>query len=101
MLTLLVRIAVFAFVGYVIWRMMRPRYSVKIVIDDHGIQHHEGLPRAQEKKVLGFLQDDIGVSGKLIICALRQPNGYLRLNFKGHVDPGTQQQIRNFLNTVM
>ena len=100
MFIFVIRIAVFALVGYVVWRMLRPRYAVRIEMDEHGIKHHVGLSKAQERKVLEFLQEQIP-DGKLTIYAERAPNGYLRLNIRGHVTPGTRQRIRNFLNTVM
>lgn len=95
-----IRIAVFALVVYVVWRMLRPRYAVRIVMDEHGIKHHVGLSKAQERKVLEFLQEQMP-DGKLTIYAEREPNGYLRLNIRGHITPGMRQRVRNFLNSVM
>lgn len=101
MLTLFIRLAVIALIGYVLWRIFQPRYDVRIVIGKKGIKHHEGLPKAHRATVLEFFEEHRSFDGNVTICAMRQPNGYLRLVFKGQVDPGVRQQIRNFLNTVM
>ena len=37
MFLFVIRIAVVALVVYVIWRVLRPRYAVRIVMDEHGI----------------------------------------------------------------
>ena len=101
MLGFFIRLTAIALVGYVVWRMMRPRYTLEIVIGKQGIKHHKGLPKAHETCVLEFFQKHRSFDGNVTICAMRQPDGYLRLVFKGQVDPGTRQQIRNFLITVM
>ena len=101
MLTLFVRFAVIALIGYVLWRIFRPRHGARIVIDQHGVKHHEGLPRSHRREILEFMDELPPLDGTLTVCAQREPNGYLRLDFRGRVDPGTRQQIRNFLNTVM
>ena len=101
MVQLLVRLFIIALVVYGVWRILQPRAHVRIVIGEYGIKQFEGLPKAQEKEVLRFLQNDLEFDGKLVIRARRQSNGYLSLNFSGQIEPGTKQQIRNFLNTVM
>ncbi len=101
MLDSLIKIAVVALIGYVVWRMMRPQHSVVIVMDKNGIQNHKGLPRGQAKRVIQFLEDHVSPDGKLTIYADRQPNGRLRLNFKGPIDSGMQQQVRNFFINVL
>ena len=98
----LAKLAAFVAVTYVVWRMLtRPRHAVSIVIDKNGIKHHRGLPKGQEARVLGFLEEQLAPQGKITINADRQPEGHLRLYFTGPIDPGAQQQVRNFLNSVM
>ena len=97
----LIKLAAIMLIGYVVWRAMRPRYTVKIVVDEQGIKHHEGLPKACERTVLEFIEKNLSPEGKVTICASRQPNGYLRLDFRGQLDSGTRQRIRNFLITVI
>ena len=98
----LVQVAVIGTVAYVVWRMLKqPRHAVRIVIAKAGIRHHRGLPKGQEATVLGFLEEQLVSLGKITITADRQPQGHLRLSFKGPIDVGTQQQVRNFFNSVM
>jgi len=101
MIDLIIRFVVIVLIRYVVWRVIRPRYAVRIVIDDQGIKYHHGLPAAHEREVLEFLQEQLSLDGKLTICANRRADGYLRIFFKGRIAPGTQQQIRNFFNSVM
>ena len=88
-------------VGLLLWRVYRPRYRVKIVLDESGVRHHQGLAQAQQQRVIGFLQEHIAAEGKLTIYVAREPSGRMRVDCRGAIDPGTQQQIRNFLMTVI
>ncbi len=101
MLGVFIKLAAVVGIAYVAWRVMRPRYAMKIVMDENGIKHHEGLAKRQEKQVLEFLREQVQPVRKLTIYGARHPNGYFRLVFKGQIDPGTQQRIRNFMLTVM
>ena len=101
MLGLLIRVAAIALIGYIVWSMMRPRYHVRIVMDEHGIKYHEGIPKGHQSQVLEFLDDEVAPSGKLTIYARHQPDGYLRVDFRGHIDTATQQRIRNVLINAM
>ena len=53
MFLFVIRIAVVALVVYVIWRVLRPRYAVRIVMDEHGIKQQVGLSQSQESKDTG------------------------------------------------
>jgi len=97
----LIRLLAIALVGFVVWQVMRPRYAVRIVIGKQGIKHHKGLPAAYETTMLEFFEKHRSFDGDVTICATRQTDGYLRLAFKGPVDEGMRQQVRNFLMTVM
>jgi hypothetical protein len=101
MVPFIIRFVVIALICYVVWCVIRPRYAVRIVIDDQGIKYHHGLPAAHEREVLEFLQEQLTLERELTICVNRQPGGYLRISFKGQIPPGTRQQIRNYLNSVM
>ena len=101
MLGFIIRLTAIVLIGYVVWRMLRPRYALKIVIGKQGIKYHEGLPKAHKTSVLEFFEKHRSFDGNITICAIRQSDGHLRLVFKGQVDPGVRQQIRNFLITVM
>ena len=98
---LVINLLAVAAVGYIVWRIMSPKPAMRIVIDADGVKYHEGLPKSQESNVLAFLQQHLTPDGKLTICGSRQPGGYVRLSFKGPIDPGRQQQIRNFFNSIM
>lgn len=101
MLGFSIRLAVIALVVYVVWRMVFPRYTLKIVIGKQGIKHHKGLSKANQTSVLKYFEKHRSFDGDVSIFATRQTDGDLRLVFKGQVEPGTRQQIRDFLTTVM
>jgi len=98
---LLVDLIGVALAGWIIWLVLRPKYAFRIVVDQRGVRHHRGLPKGQQREVLRFLQDEVSLDGRTTICANRQTTGQLRFNFKGRINPGAQQQIRNFLNSVL
>ncbi len=100
MLAFIIRVAVVVLIGYAIWRLVRPRYDLEIVIDEDGVAQCEGLPKAQTREMLEFL-NELPLDGQLIIRARRQAGGYWRIDFKGSLHPSTRQRIRNFLNTVI
>jgi hypothetical protein len=91
-------VAVFA---AILWRAMRPAYSLKVVIKRDGIAADEGLPLARRKEVLDFLTEVLAESTGATIYGQRLPDGRLHLKFQGDVSPESQQRIRNFLITVM
>lgn len=101
MVGLLFRLAVIALIGYVVWRVMIPRYAVRIVIGNQGIKYHKGLSKANEEDVLAYFEKHRSFDGDVTILAARHADGDLRLVFRGQVDPHTQQQIREFLITVI
>lgn len=101
MLGLFIKLTAIALIGYGVWRMMHPRYTLEVVIGKQGINRHKILPKALETSVLEFFEKHRSFEGNVTIRAIRQPDGYLRLVFKGQVDAATRQQIRNFLMTVM
>jgi hypothetical protein len=84
-----------------IWVALRPRHPLKIVIRNGRVTSHRGLAKAQVRRVVDFLQRDVALDGNLVIAGGRDANGVLRLIFRGNIDEGTRQQIRNFLKMVL
>lgn len=85
----------------VIWFAVRPKWAVRIVADADGVRLLAGVPRSKRQTVLDFLTRELAIQDRVTIRALRQPDGYLRLQVRGLVEPGAEQQVRNFLNTVI
>jgi len=96
-LSWLLKIAVVAFLGWLVWKAMRPRHALKIVVDENGVQSSSGLPLAQKRKVREFLENDVQIERRIIILGDRGRDGAMRLQFRGRIHPSVQQQIRNFL----
>lgn len=82
---------------YVLWR---PRWEIRIQVDEHGVRSHSGLSRYEAKRLLAFLEE-MQFSGRATIYAVRQKNGRLRAQFQGAIEADQQQRIRNFLVNVL
>jgi Protein of unknown function (DUF3634) len=80
---------------------LRRKHSLEIVMKNGRVTSLHGLARAQVKRVVDFLERDVAPDGKIVVVGDRDQNGVLRLNFRGRIDEGTRQQIRNFLKMVL
>lgn len=98
---LLVKLAILTFGGYVLWSVLRPKHPIRIVVDQTGVRQHRGLPKAQAKKVVSFLDRQTRPAKKLVIYVARLPNGYLLTDFRGPSDSEWRQRVRNFLVDVL
>lgn len=71
MLSAFIKLSAVILIGYIVWSMLRPRYDMKLVITEQGIEHHEGLPKSRERSVLEFFESpsshhaEIVFSGKV------------------------------------
>ena len=84
-------------VAYGLWTTARPTWPIKIVVSPAGLDSHRGLPRRCVAQVANFFERDVHLASRVVIFAHRQRNGRLRTQFRGRIDAGTRQQIRNFL----
>ncbi len=90
-----------AVVAFLAWGAFRPRCALHIVIGRDRAIRHSGIPKGRVGQVLAFLTNDVSLAGKVAILGTRSREGQLRITFRGRVDPGTQQRIRNFLKMVL
>lgn len=97
---LLIRVAVIAGVAFVIWRILQPKYDVRIVIAPDGIREVTGVARGLRGEIERFLQENLPEEGKVIIGGIRQPNGRMRLVFRGPINQARQQRFRNFFSLL-
>jgi hypothetical protein len=84
-----------------IWVALGRKAQLEIVINDGRITNYRGLTKAQLHRIADFLERDIALNGKVVVGGCRDSNGVQRLNFRGDVDEGTRQQIRNFLKIAL
>ncbi|MEX2560531.1 MAG: hypothetical protein WD403_11480 [Pirellulales bacterium] len=82
------------------WAILRTRWDFSIVVERGSVQFAGKVPQAQRAAISGFLKDCIA-EGPVKIRGYKGRGGRLKLAFKGPVDAGTRQQIRNFLVTVL
>jgi hypothetical protein len=87
--------------GYCLWNISRPKWMLEIVVLPDGVKSCRGLPKAQEQKIVNFLQHDVSLPGKVRIRGTRSRNGRWHIAMAGSLDAGMRQRIRNFLITVL
>jgi hypothetical protein len=96
-----IAVALGALMIYGLWAASRPRWTVKIVVEGSDIQSHQGLAKARLLAVREFFRRDVRLDQRIVIRALRDHSGNVRLDISGQIDPGTKQQIRNYLITML
>ncbi|MBP85961.1 MAG: hypothetical protein CMJ64_04460 [Planctomycetaceae bacterium] len=93
----MIKAAIIGGVGFVIWRVLQPKYEIGIVLTPEGVRRVDGVDKRLRHEVEEFLQQNLPEQGKVVIRGIRQPGGRLRLVFRGPVHEGQQQRFRNFL----
>jgi hypothetical protein len=82
---------------YAIWSASRPRWDVHIVVRDGTVLFRKGVSQSRWAAFETFLLNDVKLVSVTEVFARRENNGRLVTHFKGQLDAGTKQQIRNFL----
>ena len=93
----LIKIAFVAVILWLAWTAFRPRYALKIVVDEDGVQYSTGLPAAKKKQIVGFLENDVEIENRVTILGVRGRDRTVRYEFRGPLHPSIQQRIRNYL----
>jgi hypothetical protein len=96
-ISLLLKIALVAFMAWLVWTAFRPRYAVRIVVDKDGVRYSLGLPVSKQQEVVRFLEHDVEIEDRITILGNRGDDGAMHFQFRGRIHPSIQQQIRNFL----
>jgi len=74
--------------------------KLRIVASRDGMIHSEGLSANHERELRSFFAHDVDLPSRVEIVGRFDRSGCLRFAFRGNLDPGTEQQIRNFLHTL-
>ena len=82
----------------IVWWATRPRYSFSIVVGGQGVRF-QGVAEARQQRIKEFLIHQCGIVGPLRIDGGKSRSGRMRLRFRGEIDWGTKQRIRNYLLT--
>lgn len=90
-----------ALVAVFVWVTLGRKPSMEIVVRDGRVASLRGVAKAQTRRVTEFLERDVAFNGDLKVRGGRDANGVLRISFRGNIDRGTQQQIRNYLKMVL
>lgn len=86
---------------YLIWQAARPRWDVHIVVEPESVTIVRGIAAARMAEVKAFLRDGVPVNGRIEVLARKDPDGRLITAFKGPIDTGIQQRVRNFLIQIL
>lgn len=83
------------------WSILRPKFDFAIVVSKAGVQIRGRIPEAQRNKIVHFFAEHATPEGTIRISGRRIGRNRLVLAFKGPLDAGLRQQIRNFLISVL
>jgi hypothetical protein len=90
-----------AVVGVFVWVAVTREHLVEIVVKDGRVHSLRGVAIAQKGSLTNFFEHDVRPPGKLKVFGDRSRDGVLRISFRGRIDQGMQQQIRNYLKMVL
>ena len=90
-----------ALVAFIVWVGTRRRNRLEITVESGRVTALHGVAKAQTKRVVDFLERDVALNGKVKVVGGRDRNGVLRISFRGNIDEGTGQQIRNYLKMIL
>lgn len=83
------------------WWLLQPRYDFVITVNQNNVTCRGAIPESKVNSIKHFFSNDVQFDQPVKICGRRQQDGHVRLKFRGEIDTGTQQQIRNYLLTVL
>ena len=82
----------------VLWAIVRTRkHAVTIVVENGRIRRMYGVAQAKQQRIANFLADAVPGPRPVTILGDRYRDGSFHFRIRGPLDPGLQQQIRNFL----
>ena len=82
--------------GIVLVLWLRGLHDFRILLTAKGIEFTGRFPARHRTDVADFLKENIPGRPALILGRW-QAGKYLRIQFRGAIDPGVQQRIRNYL----
>src|SRR5262249_44556120 len=74
--------------------------QLRIDVKDGRVTELRGVAKAKVRDATDFLERAVTSNGKAKVRG-RDPQGVLRLTFRGKLDEGTRQQIRNYLKMTL
>ena len=80
---------------------MGGKTQLRIDLKDGRVTDLQGVAKAKVRDVTDFLERAVTFSGKVRVRGYRDPQGVLRLSFRGKLDEGTRQHIRNYLKLTL
>ncbi|TWT35106.1 hypothetical protein KOR42_52010 [Thalassoglobus neptunius] len=96
-------IAVVALIGIVFWSIRgKSNAVVTLVFERNELTQWTGISKKCASEIDEFVKRDLEVSERIVVRGFPSPNGGIRYEIRGaSLDPGTEQQIRNFLKQVV
>ena len=75
--------------------------SLRIDVKNGRVTALRGVAKAKIRDVTDFLERTVALNGNARVLGRRDAQGVLRLTFRGKLDEGTRQQIRNYLKLTL
>ncbi len=92
---------VVAVIAFVVIVAFRPKHDFSIIVGQDDVEIRGAVAKRRRHELVQFFQNDLQLEEALTVLGRRGPGGRLQLQFRGPIDPGTRQRIRNFLLTVL
>ncbi|WP_417847185.1 hypothetical protein [Thalassoglobus sp.] len=87
--------------GWFVLAAIRPKSAIRLVIEGSTLVDSYGISSRARSQIETFVKQDLDYTGKLRVTGNSDSKGRVHLKFRGRIDSGTQQQIRNFLLTIL
>ena len=84
-----------------LWKLLTPKTIFLIKVNQQYFKFKGHLPESKLARIKEFFVNDVQADRPLVVLGVKKGNSRIELRFRGNVDPGTKQQIRNFLLTLL
>jgi len=96
-----ITVLVLAGLALLFWKLLTPNTVFLIKVNHRRIQCKGQIPESKLVQIKEFFINDVQVDRPLTVLGVRNGSSRVELRFRGPVDFGTKQQIRNFLLTLL
>ncbi|QDT33089.1 hypothetical protein Mal48_23410 [Thalassoglobus polymorphus] len=97
----LIGIVFLGIAGWFVLSAIRPKSAIRLIIEGSNLVDSHGISSRARSQIETFVKQDLDYTGRLKVTGNPDSRGHVHLKFRGRIDSGTQQQIRNFLLTIL
>lgn len=97
----LITVLLLVFVAYLIWNGNQGSWQFRVDVVPNQKTQVKGFPGAKIATVQEFFRNDIRFDGPVTVFAAKDESGRVQTKFRGNLNTGQKQRIRNFLIDVL